>query len=264
MRANGGPEVDRFPVVGIGASAGGLEACRMLLGALPLESGCAFVIVQHLDPLHDSALTDILSRATALTVVEATDGVRVRPNHVYVIPPNGQLAILDGVLKLRSRDAGSNGPGAIDRFFESLAADRQERAMGVVLSGNASDGTLGLEAVRAEGGVTFAQDATAKYGSMPRSAIAAGCVDFVLPPAEIATTIARLAQHPAINGAAADSVARDGGDAAPVADSITVAVPTHASTPHRRGDTVAFAAGDREAFDAILQMVHERCGVDFT
>lgn len=260
-RPSAEPEADRFPIVGIGASAGGLEACRLLLAALPLESGCAFVIVQHLDPQHDSALTDILSRATTMTVVEATDGLRVRPNHVYVIPPNGQLEIHDGVLKLQSRDAGASGQGAIDLFFGSLATDRQEQAMGVVLSGNASDGTLGLEAIRAEGGVTFAQDATAKYGSMPRSAIAAGCVDFVLPPADIATTLARLAQHPAIKSASSGSGAREESDAADVADS--VAVPEDERSLRRRDDAVALPAGDREAFDAILQLVRERCGVDF-
>lgn len=259
--ARGEPEADRFPIVGIGASAGGLEACRLLLGALPLESGCAFVIVQHLDPLHDSALTDILSRATAMTVVEATDHLRVQPNRVYVIPPNSQLEVHGGILKLQSRDAGASGQGAIDRFFGSLAIDRHEHAMGVVLSGNANDGTLGLEAIRAEGGVTFAQDATAKYGSMPRSAIAAGCVDFVLPPAEIATTLARLAQHPAIKGPAAGAVPRDEDDAAQMTDSVT-ALPD-AATPRRRGDAGGWPVEDREGFDTILRVVHERCGVDF-
>lgn len=260
-RANGAPEAGRFPIVGIGASAGGLEACRLLLGAMPTESGCAFVIVQHLDPQHDSALTDILSRATAMAVVEVTDNLRVRPNHVYVIPPNGQLEIHGGVLKLQARDAGANGQEAIDHFFESLATDRQEHAMGVVLSGNASDGTRGLEAIRAEGGVTFAQDETAKYGSMPRSAIAAGCVDFVLPPAEIATTLARLTQHPSINGTSVRSVAPDGSDAVRVTDS--TAEPASAESLRGSDEPASLPPAEREAFAEILLLVHERCGVDF-
>lgn len=136
--------------------------------------------------------------------------------------------------------------------------------MGVVLSGNASDGTLGLEAIRAEGGVTFAQDATAKYGSMPRSAIAAGCVDFVLSPAEIATTLARLAQHPAIKGAPTGSAARDESDAATVTDSVAVTEPAPAAAPRLRGEVVVLSAAEREEFAAILQLVHERCGVDFS
>ncbi|MEO7597919.1 MAG: chemotaxis protein CheB, partial [Opitutus sp.] len=169
-----------FPIVGIGASAGGLEAFTQLLKRLPVDTGMGFVLVQHLDPVHDSALTEILTRATAMPVHEVTNNLRVEPNHVYVIPPNTGMAISEGVLKLQPRDQEARGAQhSIDTFFESLASDRAERAIGVVLSGTASDGTLGLEAIKAEGGITFAQDESAKFDSMPRSAIAAGCVDFV-------------------------------------------------------------------------------------
>lgn len=258
LTAHGDPAEARFPVVAIGASAGGLDACRQLLGALPEHTGCAFIVVQHLDPQHDSALTEILKRSTTLTVLEVTDGLRVRPDHVYVLPPNGQLEIRGGVLQLQSREPGANAQGAIDRFFESLAGDRQELAMGVVLSGNASDGTLGLEAIRAEGGVTFAQDASAKYTSMPRSAVASGCVDFVLPPAEIATTLVRLAQHPSINANAARG--RPGEvDAVSDADA-AAATDTGAA---RGAGGVVLTPTEQEAFAEVLRLVRERCGVDF-
>jgi two-component system CheB/CheR fusion protein len=169
----------RHIVVGIGASAGGLEAFTLLLRHLPTDTGMVFVLVQHLDPARDSALSDILSRATSLSVREVTGDQPIEPNHVYVIPPNAKLTISDSILKLQPRSRA--GPHrSVDSFFESLAQDQRERAIGVILSGTATDGTLGLEAIKAEGGITFAQDDSAKYDSMPRSAIAAGCVDFVL------------------------------------------------------------------------------------
>ncbi len=180
-----GPEAN-FPIVGIGASAGGLEAFTQLLKALPLDTGMAFVLVQHLDPDHDSALTQILSRATSLPVSDVANKQSVEPNHVYIIPPDTILSIAEGVLKLLPRLKNRTPHRPIDVFFESLALDHGERAIGVVLSGTASDGTLGLEAIKVEGGITFAQDSSAKYDSMPRSAVSAGCVDLVLSPEEIA------------------------------------------------------------------------------
>ena len=188
--------VASFPIVGVGASAGGLEAFTQLLKALPLDTGMGFVLVQHLDPEHESALTQILSRATSLPVCDVTNNQAVQPNCVYIIPPDTNLSIAEGMLKLQPRAKTRTPHRPIDAFFESLALDHRERAIGVVLSGTASDGTLGLEAIKAEGGITFAQDDSAKYDSMPRSAVAAGCVDLVLSPTDIAKELARIAKHP--------------------------------------------------------------------
>ncbi len=186
----------RFPIVGIGASAGGLQAFTELLEHLPPNTGMGFVLVQHLDPAHPSALTQLLARATSMPVREVSDNLPVRPNHVYVIPPNTAMVIAHGRLKLQPRPQTAGAHRPIDFFLESLARDRCERAIGIILSGTASDGTLGLEAIRAESGICFAQDESAKYDSMPRSAVAAGCVDFVLSPENIAKELAHIARHP--------------------------------------------------------------------
>jgi two-component system, chemotaxis family, CheB/CheR fusion protein len=188
-----------FSIVGIGASAGGLEAFIQLFGALPSDTGLGFVLVQHLAP-SPSALPEILSRATRMPVLEVHDESRVQPNHVYVIAPGWIMTIAQGALHLLAREAHGQ-PRPIDRFFQSLADDQAHQAIGVVLSGSATDGTLGLEAIKAGGGITFAQDETAQHSSMPRSAITAGCVDFVLPPDEIAREIARIARHPYVETA---------------------------------------------------------------
>jgi two-component system, chemotaxis family, CheB/CheR fusion protein len=183
-------------IVGVGASAGGLEAFSQLLGALPENTGMAFVLVQHLAPAHASQLTSLLSRATRMPVSEIQNRMPVRPDHVYVIPPNTDVTTAGGTLRLTSRKK----PGfslPIDSFFRSLADDRGARAIGVILSGTGSDGVVGLKAIKAAGGVTFAQDdASAKYTGMPRSAVAARCVDFVLPPHAIAKEMASLSRHP--------------------------------------------------------------------
>ncbi len=186
-----------FPIVGIGASAGGLEAFTQLLGALPTDTGMAFVLVQHLDPRHESRLPDLLSRATAMQVLEATHGLSLRPDHVYVIPPNANMALARGVLHLSPRGEGHGLHLPVDYLFRSLAEDQQGRAIGVVLSGTGSDGTLGLCEVKAVGGITFAQDEkTAAHVGMPKSAIESGCVDFVSPPVEIARRLAAIGEHP--------------------------------------------------------------------
>src|SRR6266545_1311936 len=185
-----------FPVVGIGASAGGIEAVKQMLHALPVNTGMAFALVQHLDPSHASMLTEILSRATSMPVSEVTDQMAVEPNHVYVIPPGMNMAISQGTLRLSPREETPGQHRVVDHFLHSLAEDRGHKAIGVILSGSATDGTLGLEAIKAEGGITFAQDDTAQHKSMPRSASAAGCVDFVLPPDEIAREIVRISRHP--------------------------------------------------------------------
>jgi len=187
-----------FPVVGIGASAGGLEAFTELLRALPADTGMAFVLVQHLHPDYKSALTAILTRETGMPVSEVTDGVTIEPNHVYVIPPNADLTLMHHKLHLEPRMAHQRTM-PIDQFLRSVAADKGNRSIGVILSGTASDGVLGLKAIKGEGGITFAQDeATAKYDGMPSSALAAGVVDFVLPPDKIALELARIARHPYI------------------------------------------------------------------
>jgi two-component system CheB/CheR fusion protein len=186
------------PVVGIGASAGGLEAFRQLLGALPADTGMAYVLVQHLDPRHESILADLLSQTTKMPVCEVKTDVRVEPNRVYVIPPSQDIGILDGILKLVPRS--QTGPHMpVDYFLRTLAEAQGSQGIGVVLSGTATDGTLGLKAIKAEGGIAFAQDPTSsQFDGMPRSAIAAGCVDFVLPPGGIAQELTRLGRHPYI------------------------------------------------------------------
>lgn len=191
------PDTPLFPIVGVGASAGGLEAFTQLLSHLPTDIRMGFVLVQHLAPHHPSMLTELLSRATKLPVTEVKEGMMVEGGHVYVIPPNTNIAILNSTLRLMSRAPSSAPRLPIDYFLTSLASDRRGRAIGVILSGSASDGTLGMKAIKAEGGITFAQDdGSAKFDSMPRSAIAAGYVDFVLPPDEIARELARIARHP--------------------------------------------------------------------
>ena len=189
--------VDGSPanIVGVGASAGGLEAFTELLTHLPDDTGMAFVLIQHLDPNHESHLTELLSKASKMPVSEVNGGTHVEANHVYVIPPRRNLSISDGVLHTTPRpDSGRNMP--IDDFLRALALDRRSQALGVVLSGNASDGTLGLQAIKAAGGVTFAQEVnSAKFDSMPRSAIAAGVVDFILPPAGIARELAAITRN---------------------------------------------------------------------
>jgi len=221
----------RVPIVGVGASAGGLEAFTELLKHLPMDTGLGFVLVQHLDPQHESALTQLLARATLMPVREVTNNLRVEANSVYVIPPNTNLTIVGGVLKLQRRQHTRTPTRSIDAFLESLAQDRRERAIGVILSGTASDGTLGLEAIKAEGGITFAQNESARYDSMPRSAVAAGCVDFVLRPEGIAKELARIAKHPYVAGTPTQPIA------SPEADRTT-------ATAHEDDDT-ALPSGDR-------------------
>ena len=190
-----------FPVVGIGASAGGLEAFTALLTALRADTGMAFVLIQHMDPKHRSVLASLLQKATVMPVQEATDGMAVEPNHVYVIPPNTLMTIAQGVLELapRVQDSLKNLP--IDHFFHALADDRRSGAIGVILSGTASDGTQGLKSIKAQGGITFAQDQeSAQHAGMPLSAVAAGCVDLILPPERIAAELSRIHGHSYLRG----------------------------------------------------------------
>jgi two-component system, chemotaxis family, CheB/CheR fusion protein len=198
-RAGVGDSVPAMPlsIVGVGASAGGLEAFKKLLTALPADTGMAFVLIQHMDPKHQSVLTSLLQKATVMPVREVTEGMAVEPNHVYVIPPNRLMTVAKGVLALKPRTDQSIRNLPIDQFFNALADDLGNAAIGVILSGTASDGTQGLKAIKAQGGITFAQDEkSAQYTSMPLSAVAAGCVDLVLPPEGIAAELSRISEHP--------------------------------------------------------------------
>ena len=217
-------------IVGIGASAGGLEAYTELLSHLPVDTGMAFVLIQHLDPTHESHLTELLAKASKIQVSEVKGETRVEANHVYVIPPRCNLSISDGVLHTPPRpDSGRNLP--IDFFLRALAADCGNKAVGVILSGTASDGTLGLQAIKAAGGVTFAQEMeSAKYDGMPRSAFAAGAADYVLAPAAIARQLAAMARDARV-----------------------------ASEPEER----IVLPGDEE-LARILRLVRRATGVDFT
>jgi two-component system, chemotaxis family, CheB/CheR fusion protein len=182
-----------FPVVGVGASAGGLEAFKRLVRAIPENSGMAYILVQHLEPNHESMLVDILQKVTRIPVQEITNNVRVEPNHVYVIPSNKMLTANDGRLELSPRPAKKEKNMSIDVFFTSLSEVHREHAIGVVLSGMGTDGTLGLKVIKEHGGFTFAQDqASAAFHGMPQSAIDAEAVDFILAPEQIPLQVARL------------------------------------------------------------------------
>src|SRR2546426_2025838 len=184
-----------FPVVCVGASAGGLEAFTQLLSPLPTDTGMAFVLVTHLSPTHASHLAEILSRATRMPVNEVKDEPQVQPNCVYVIPPDSSMIIAHGSLKLLPRHRVDGRHHPIDLFLESLAQDQEHKSIDVILAGTGSDGTLGMDEIKAAGGITFAQDDSAAYDGMPRSAMTAGTVDFRLSPAEIARELGKIARH---------------------------------------------------------------------
>lgn len=184
--------VQNFPIVGIGASAGGLDAFKRLLTAIPESSGMAYVLVQHLDPSHESILPEILQRVTKIPVHEITEDIHLAPNHIYIIPSNKILTSTDGVLQLTPREKKILNL-SIDIFFTSLANVHKEFAVGVVLSGTGSDGTLGLKAIKEHGGISIAQDTeSATYDSMPQSAVNAGVVDFILAPEKIPAQLLKI------------------------------------------------------------------------
>ncbi|MEG4229213.1 CheR family methyltransferase [Microcoleus sp. N9_B2] len=188
-----------FPVVGIGASAGGLQAFTKLLSHLPIDTGMAFVIIQHMLPTQDSVLREILARSTQMPVHEVKSGIKIAPNQVYVIPPNVSLTIDQAVLKLTPRGRTRGIFMSVDTFLVSLAAERGNQAIGVVLSGGDGDGAQGLKAIKAAGGITFAQcEGSAQVSSMPNTAVATGQVDFILTPEKIAQKIAEISRHPYI------------------------------------------------------------------
>ncbi|MGB8991620.1 MAG: chemotaxis protein CheB [Desulfobaccales bacterium] len=218
-------------VVGVGASAGGLEAFTDLLRHLPRDTGMAFVLLQHLPPKQHSMLAQILGKATVLPVAEAREGTVPAPDHVYLLPPGEVMEIRQGALRLASRAMSEGRYLPVDTFLTSLAADRGGQAIGVILSGTASDGVQGMKAIKEAGGITFAQDdKTAKYSGMPQSSVAAGCVDFVLTPEGIARELARIARHPYIGPAAAE----------------------------------VMKPGEESVFGQILNLLRRGTGVDFT
>ncbi len=190
-------EAAAIPIVGIGASAGGLEALRQVFAELPADTGMAFVVIQHLDPDRPSMLSSVLAGDVGMPVIEVTERMQAEPNRVYVIPSSADLDIAQGSLSLVPRQHTGRPHLPIDSFFRALAEDLPGRAIGVVLSGSASDGTEGLRAIKAAGGITFAQDPqSAQFRSMPESALAAGVVDFRLPPEGISRELVRLSRHP--------------------------------------------------------------------
>ena len=220
-----------FPVVGIGCSAGGLEALEKFLRNVPAECGMAFVIVQHLDPLHVSALPGLLQRFTSMRVVEVEDGMVVAPDAVFVIPPNKDMSLLHGRLRLLEPFAPRGLRLPIDFFLRSLAEEFQERAIGVILSGMGSDGVFGLRAIKEKGGLTLVQEpASAQAESMPRCAIEASVVDIVGPAEVLPQRIVQYLGHPA-------SMAQHG--------------------PALEGETLS-------ALDHVIILLRERSGNDFS
>lgn len=193
-----------FPIVGIGASAGGLEALEGFLHHLPMDTGMAFVFVQHLMPGHPSLLVELLPRSATIPVSEAQEGDVVKPDHLYVIPPNANLTIAGYIFHVtpRKKTKGHTISMPVDTFFISLAKEHRQQSIGIILSGSASDGTLGMKTIKAYGGLTFAQNLdTAKFNGMPESAINSGSVDFILTPQKIAKKLAKMAQHPRLTRA---------------------------------------------------------------
>lgn len=235
-----------FPIVGIGASAGGLEAFRRLLGSLPEDTGMAYVLVQHLDPSHGSILAELVAQSTQLEVSEVKGDVCVLPNRIYVIPPSKGLILVEGTLKLVPRSSVGSVPMPIDSFLRTLAEVQGSQAIGVVLSGMGADGTLGLQAIDEAGGITFAQEpSSARNEDMPRSAIRAGRVDFILPPEGIARELTRLGQHAYLGTGASDPDARD-------------------EAPATRDDSEGKSDEEADSLARILDLLRQESGTDFS
>src|SRR5438552_17460142 len=201
VRRGSSLRADSFPVVGLGASAGGLDAFRRLLAALPPGTGMAFILIQHLDPTHASMMVDLLAGHTPMKVQQAADGMPPEREHVYLIPPGAYLSIRGGALRLSEPRERHGARLPFDFFLRSLAKEFGERAICVILSGTGSDGSLGLKAVKEKGGLVIVQDPDeAEYDGMPRSAIMTGAVDLVLPVAKIPETLAKYGRQLALNG----------------------------------------------------------------
>jgi len=200
QKVNGPDESDaagrHFPIVGIGSSAGGLEALKKIFSATPPDSGMAFVLIQHLDPTHESLMVELLARHTTMKVVQISNGMPVAPNRIHIIPPNTSLTIKDGILLLSKPIARRGLRLPVDTFLEALAVDQQENAIGIILSGTGSDGTLGIKEIKVHGGLAVAQDPeTAQYDGMPKSAIMTGLVDYILPVEQIPSALIGYLKH---------------------------------------------------------------------
>ncbi len=188
-----------FPVVGIGASAGGLEALQEFFKNMPADPGVAFVIVQHLSPDYKSLMDELLARYTKMTIHRVDDGMQVEENHIYLIPPRMNMTIFHGKLLLSQQSPGRSLNLPIDIFFRSLAKDQEKNAIGIILSGTGSDGTLGIRAIKELGGIAMVQDdQSAKFDGMPRSSISTGMVDLIMPPAKLADELVNYVKHPLI------------------------------------------------------------------
>jgi len=229
-----------FPVVGVGASAGGLEAFSELLAHLPADTGMAFLLVQHLDPTHSSFLVEILSKKTRMPIEQAREGVQILPDHVYVLPPNKTLTLVGDLLHLTSSETMEQRRNSVDILFDSLA-ERSLNAIGVILSGSGSDGAKGVQTLKEAGGIIFAQEeSSARFSGMPKSAIQSGCVDFVLAPTKIARELVRMGRHPYLNR---------------VASAMTRPEELEVDSPHY--------LEDEEQFKRIFRLLRTTCGVDF-
>ena len=190
-----------FPVVGIGASAGGLDAIEKFFSNMPSDSGMAFVIIMHFDPTSKSVMVEILKRYTKMEVSQAEDGIKTKPNCVYIIPPNKDMAILHGKIQLLEPTVSRGIRHPIDFFFRSLSEDYKEKAICIILSGTGTEGTLGLKAIKGEGGMVMVQDVTsAAYDGMPASAIATGFADYILPPEKMPEQLLHFVKQPYIKG----------------------------------------------------------------
>ncbi len=223
----------QFPVVGIGASAGGLKALQELLLHLPADLGMAYVLIPHLDPKHESLMPQILQKVSTMPLREVAEGTRVEPNHVYIVTPNTTLGLSEGTLHtIKPRLAGPIQE-CIDYFLVSLAEAAGEKAIGIILSGTASDGSVGVKAIRAEGGITIAQDESAEFSGMPQAAIGTGAVDMVLSPRGIAEELARIAKHP------------------------------YFGQRHLLTSDEPLLESDQPAFAQLLQLLERRTGVEF-
>jgi chemotaxis response regulator CheB len=187
---------ENFLVVGIGASAGGIQALKDFFTQVPGKSGMAYVVILHMSPEHESKLAEILQVASAIPVTQVRQRVKVEPNRVYVIPPNQNLAMADGHLDLKSMIGAEERRSPVDLFFRTLAETNEDRAVSVILSGTGANGSMGMKRIKEYGGVAFAQDPNeAEYNDMPRNAIATGMVDYVLPVAEIPARIISYKDH---------------------------------------------------------------------
>ena len=228
-----GDAIKDFPIVGIGASAGGLEALEAFLAPMPLDTGMAFVVIQHLSPKHKSLMTEILQRITPMKVTQIEDGMRIEPNRVYLNVPDKETALFNSVFQLTDPASREGFRLPIDYFFRSLAEDHAERAICVILSGTGSDGTLGLKAIKEKGGMSMAQEEhQAKYAGMPQSAIETGLVDLVLPAEKMPKELIAYVKHPYIkNRVKSKGVVEDTKDA---------------------------------VFQKILMLIRSSAGVDFT